>query len=91
VEFALASRASARYIQIMPSLEFKVFLEPDENGGYVVVCPLLPGCYSQGETLEEALSNIREVIALALEDMQERGEHIPDPASVLVSSVVVTQ
>jgi antitoxin HicB len=48
--------------------DFKVFLEPDEDGGYVVVCPSLPGCYSQGESVEDALANIREAIELCLED-----------------------
>ncbi|MGE5745658.1 MAG: type II toxin-antitoxin system HicB family antitoxin [Solirubrobacterales bacterium] len=38
--------------------DYKVLLEPDVTGGYVVSCPSLPGCYSQGETIEEALSNI---------------------------------
>ncbi len=48
----------------------KVLLERDETGGYVVVCPSLPGCYTQGETLEEAMENIEEAILLCLEDMQ---------------------
>jgi len=51
-----------------------------EYGGYVVVCPPLPGCYSQGKTVSEALANIREAIELVLEDMGSRGEEIPDPA-----------
>jgi predicted RNase H-like HicB family nuclease len=76
----------------MKVLDFKVFLEPDEeDGGYVVVCPSLPGCYSQGETVDEALANIREAIELCLEEMQERGEAVPDPSNVLVGSVVVTR
>lgn len=49
--------------------DFKVLLEPDETGGYVVSCPSLPGCYSQGDTVEEALDNIKEAILLCLEDM----------------------
>jgi len=65
----------------MPTQDFKVFLEPDqEYGGYVVVCPTLPGCYSQGKTVSEALANIREAIELVLEDMESRGEPIPDPS-----------
>ncbi len=50
--------------------DFKVFLEPDETGGYVAICPSLPSCYSQGETVEEAMENIEEAILLCLEDMQ---------------------
>ena len=44
-------------------LKFKVFLEEDiEDGGYVIECPALPGCASQGDTVEEALENIKEAI-----------------------------
>jgi predicted RNase H-like HicB family nuclease len=70
--------------------DFKVLLEPDETGGYVVSCPALPGCYSQGETVADALSNIKEAIELTLEDMRERGEQIPDPGGALIGSVVIT-
>lgn len=74
----------------MRTYDFKVLLEPDETGGFVVVCPSLPGCYSQGETIDEALENIREAILLCLEDMMAEGEEIPDPSRALVGSVVVT-
>jgi len=75
----------------MGVFDFKVFLEPDEDGGYVVVCPSLQGCCSQGETVEEAMANIREAIELCLEDLQERGEPVPDPSNVLIGSVVVSR
>ncbi len=56
----------------MQVYDFKVFLEPDEEaGGFVVTCPSLPGCYSQGDTVEEALDNIKEAIQLCLEDGRE--------------------
>jgi predicted RNase H-like HicB family nuclease len=71
--------------------DFKVFLEPDEEaGGFVVTCPSLPGCYSQGDTVEEALDNIKEAILLCLEDMEEQNAPIPNPSQTLVGSVVVT-
>ena len=76
----------------MTTRDFKVFLAPDSDyGGYVVVCPSLPGCYSQGKTVSEALANIREAIELVLKDMEIRGEEIPDPSEALVRSVVVTR
>ena len=75
----------------MAVLDFKVLLEPDETGGYVVVCPSLQGCYSQGETIEEALANIREAIQLCLDDLRDRGEPLPDPSNVLIGSVVVSE
>jgi antitoxin HicB len=75
----------------MAVLDCKVLLEPDETGGYVVVCPSLQGCYSQGETIEEALANIREAIQLCLDDLRDRGEPLPDPSNVLIGSVVVSE
>ena len=49
-----------------------VFIEKDEDGFYVVECPLFEGCYSQGKTVDEALRNIREVIELIAEDKKNR-------------------
>jgi len=76
----------------MNSLDFKVFLERDEDyGGYVVRCPSIQGCYSQGKTVEEALANIREAIELCLEDLESRGEPLPEPNNVLIGSVLVNR
>jgi len=47
-------------------------VERGEDGFYVVECPLLSGCYTQGKTLDEALRNIREVIELLLEEADAR-------------------
>ncbi len=53
-------------------MRFKVVLEEDEEaGGFVVSCPALPGCYSQGETVKEALENIKEAIQACLESLAE--------------------
>jgi predicted RNase H-like HicB family nuclease len=69
-----------------------VFLEREEDyGGYVVRCPSIQGCYSQGKTVEEALTNIREAIELCLEDMESRGEPLPEPNNVLIGSVLVNR
>lgn len=48
-----------------------IIVEKDEDGFYVVECPLLKGCYTQGETLDEALRNIHEVIEMCLEEESE--------------------
>ncbi len=48
-------------------MKLKVVLEPQEEGGYTIYVPALPGCISQGETKEEALENIQEAIQLYLE------------------------
>ncbi len=55
---------------IAKNKQFPVFVEKDEDGFYVVECPLFKGCFSQGKTLDEALSNIREVIELCLEEKE---------------------
>lgn len=52
-------------------LRLKVVLEPSDEGGYTVYVPSLPGCISEGETLEEALKNIREAIELYLEPVED--------------------
>jgi predicted RNase H-like HicB family nuclease len=68
---------------------YHVILEPDPEGGYIAVVPAFPGCYSQGETADEALSKARDAILLTIEDMRERGDAIPDPAGELVHRVAV--
>ena len=48
-------------------MKLKVVLEPSDEGGYTVYVPSLPGCISEGDSVEEALANIREAIELYLE------------------------
>ncbi|KAF5417014.1 MAG: hypothetical protein C5S48_01295 [Candidatus Methanogaster sp.] len=48
-----------------------VLMEKDEDGFFVVECPILQGCYTQGKTIDEALKNIHEVIELCLEEQKE--------------------
>jgi predicted RNase H-like HicB family nuclease len=50
----------------------KIVLEPSEEGGYTVYAPSLPGCVSEGDSLEEAIANIREAIDLYMEAVDER-------------------
>ena len=52
-------------------INLPIIVEKDEDGFYVVECPLLRGCYTQGETLVEALTNIHEVIGMCLDDETE--------------------
>ena len=59
------------------TLSFSVFYEEDSTGGYVATVPVLPGCHTQGETLEEAEINVREAIELYLESLAAHGEHVP--------------
>lgn len=56
----------------------QIIVTGDEDGnGYVVECPSLPGCISQGDSWEEAIANIKEAIVIWIEDAQEYGEPIP--------------
>ena len=52
-------------------MEFYTVFEQEEDGGFSVSVPALPGCFSQGDTFEEAMRNIQEAIALYLEVKQE--------------------
>lgn len=52
---------------------FSVTVDRDEDGAWIVECPAIPGCVSQGATKEEALENIKESIALCLEVRAEQG------------------
>ncbi len=54
-------------------MKLSVTLDRDEDGVWVVECPSIPGCVSQGKTKEQAIKNIEEAIALCLEVRAERG------------------
>jgi predicted RNase H-like HicB family nuclease len=54
-------------------MKFNVTLDRDEDGVWVVECPSIPGCVSQGQTREEALENIKDAIAACLQVRAERG------------------
>ncbi len=58
-------------------MKYRVVLEPQEEGGYTVYVPSLPGCVSQGETNEEALANIKEAIEVYLKSLRERRIPLP--------------
>ena len=58
-------------------MRYRVLIEQDEDGVYVVEVPALPGCISQGKTRSEAIDNIKEAIAGYLESLQENGDPVP--------------
>lgn len=55
-----------------------VVIEKDEDGGFLALCPALQGCYTEGDTMEEALEMIEDAIRLSIESRLERGEAIPE-------------
>jgi predicted RNase H-like HicB family nuclease len=56
--------------------QLQVVIEVDEDGRYVAWCPALQACYTQGDTFEEAMRNIREVVAMCLDELQEEKKEI---------------
>lgn len=71
-------------------MRFTVILTPDpEDGGFAAECPAIPGCISEGETVEEALANVHEAIAGCLESLAARGAALPADGSVIVATVDV--
>lgn len=67
---------------------FSIIIEQDEHG-YFVRCPELQGCYSQGDSYEEAIKNIKDAIRLHIRDRLADRELMPAPQSVSVGSVEV--
>jgi predicted RNase H-like HicB family nuclease len=71
-------------------MRYPVVIVPDpEDGGFVVECPSIPGCVSEGETIEEALVNVRDAIEGCLAVLREAGEPVPPPTDALLASVEV--
>jgi len=70
------------------NLTLPIIVEADADG-YFVSCPALQGCYSQGDTYEEAVENIKDAIRLHIEDRLAAGEEIPENVSVSLSTVEV--
>ncbi len=75
----------------MAMLKYTVILIPEEEGGYSVEVPALPGCYTQGETKEEAISMVKEAIELYLESCKSHGESIPEETGVESLTVEVKE
>lgn len=72
----------------MKQVTLPIIIEADSDG-YFVSCPSLQGCYSQGETYEEAVENIKDAIRLHIEDRHASGEGIPADVTVSLSIVEV--
>ena len=60
----------------MKKYQIQVVMEQDEDGKYIASCPALEGCYSQGDTFEEAMDNIKDVIKMCLEELREERKYI---------------
>lgn len=76
--------------EAMSQRHYTIILHPDtEEGGYTVTVPALPGCVTQGETLEEAISMAKDAIRLHIESLIADGELVPEerehPQAVIVN------
>jgi len=67
---------------------FSVVIEKDKDG-YFAFAPELQGCYSQGDTYEEAIENIKDAIVLHVEDRLDSGEEVPQSESISLTSLQV--
>jgi len=70
------------------AVRFTIVLCPEADGGYSVVCPAVPGCVSQGDSLDDALDSIREAILLCLEARRHGGRPPPVETPELIDEEV---
>ena len=66
---------------------YRINLRKEEEGGYTVFVPSLPGCITYGETVDEAIEMAKEAIELYIEELQDRGDYVPDDSNVLEYSL----
>ena len=66
---------------------YKIHLHKEEGGGFTVSVPALPGCITYGSDVDEAISMAKEAIELYIEELQARGEAIPDDSNTLEYSL----
>lgn len=66
---------------------YRINLRKEEEGGYTVFVPSLPGCITYGENIDEAIDMAKEAIELYIEELQDRGDYIPDDSNMLEYSL----
>ena len=72
-------------------MEFTVVIQKAEEGGFWAEVPALPGYYSQGETVEETLENIREAIEGHVEALRQEGQGVPPEEDLIIGRVRVSE
>jgi predicted RNase H-like HicB family nuclease len=68
-------------------MDYTVLIHPAEEGGYWTEVPALPGCFSQGETIEEALANTKEAIELHVSVLRDEGQDVSEDTGLLIGRV----
>ncbi len=66
---------------------YKIHLHKEPEGGFTVTVPVLPGCITYGEDVDEGIAMAKEAIELYIEELKERGEIIPDDSNTLEYSL----
>ncbi|HHL52781.1 MAG TPA: type II toxin-antitoxin system HicB family antitoxin [Flammeovirgaceae bacterium] len=74
----------------MRHLTYKILLHKEPEGQYTVTVPALPGCVTFGENVDHAIQMAREAIELYIEELQARGEDVPDDSTILEYSLNLT-
>lgn len=69
-------------------LKYTVIFEPAEEGGYVVSVPALPGCVTEGDTLEEAMEMVKDAISGYIASLKKHGESIPVESGPSLMSII---
>jgi predicted RNase H-like HicB family nuclease len=73
----------------MKQRTYRILLTPEDEGGFCVSVPVLPGCFTQGDTIEEAIEMAKEAISVYTESLEEDGEPIPDDSKSLQYSLTL--
>ena len=69
---------------------YTVIIEPGEDNWLVATVPALPGCITQGKTVDEVLKNVKEAIEAYLESLQKNNQPIPEPDRINIKQVAVS-
>ncbi len=72
----------------MSNHDYLIVVHPDEDGGYWTDVPSLPGCGSQGETVDEAVEMTKDAILGYLESLKKHGEELPREEAIVVTVTV---
>ena len=70
-------------------MEYTVIMHPAEEGGYWAEIPALPGCYSQGETLEEVIQNVKEAVESHVDALKQDNQVVPVERGLMIGKVEV--
>ena len=70
-------------------MEYTVLIHPAEEGGYWAEVPALPGCFTQGETIDETLENARDAIECHLVCLREEGKEVTGDEGLVIGRVKI--